>query len=769
MKHAFAAAIVRHRWLVIATTLVVTLAAGYAATKCRFNNNIAMWFRDDDSDLIVYRRFVEQFESDRLLVLGVFADDIFTPESLAALDRITRAAEELEDVHRVRSLTNARVFKGEEGTIRIAPLVKKLPRTAAECRAIRDWALGNPLLRDSLVSADGRGAAVVVELERDVRQGSRETRQGARLRDIVRRESKGSVKVAVGGAQLIDAEVARMSLRDVVRITPLSVGLIFVLVYLLFRRVTVALVPVAIVLAAITWTFGAMGALGIKLTNLTSPLNGLIVAVGVADSIHVIAEYYRRRAGGEEGRPAVIASVAHLLVPCFMTSVTTILGLLSLGVSHLKPIKEFAVFSSVGVGSAFLLSVTLLPAVMSFFRSTSPREVARQREGPMARLLDFLGRPTRRRSIATVAVTSVVVLCSVWGISRLQIGRFGIAAFEKDHPVRLQHELIDRRLGGAKALEVIITAPEDGLKDPTLLRRIDAFERWVERQPLVGSARSVVDWLKELNRVLHGGRDAHYKLPDSREAVAQYYLLFEGEDDFSKLVQRNYSVGRITVRIRAAQQAAGDFELMDKVNHKLRELGQQLGAGVKVQPTGSFRLGTTATRYMLDSVIDSLLLALVVIGAVLPLMIRSLRLTIYAMIPNVVPIAVGLGALYPMGISLNPATIMVASIALGLVVDDTVHLAFRLKKHSSAGASLNEAIYHAIQEAGRPIILTSLILIAGFMVWVLSSFVPAHDFSVATSLVILLALVGDLMLLPSILVLLRPRLGPRSAEAAERD
>lgn len=744
------------RWIILLVVGALTAATFTTASRVRFNNKLDIWFLKDDPHLADYQAFLERFQADKLAVVGLVTDDIFTAKGLHSLDRITRRIEELDQVHRVRSLTNARVFRGEEGTIRIAPLVKKLPRTKEESDAIRAWALNNPLLTGVLVASDGKAAAIVVELDRKTTSIEAVQRVVGDLRSIVEKEKVGAIQIHLGGAPVFESAFNEINKQDMQILTPLTIGLILLLLYLVFRRVLIALIPLIVVFVSLIWTFGLMGALGVQLTTISSPLNGVIIAVGVADSVHVLGEYYRRMQQGETHRDAIVNSVTHLLGPCFITSLTTIIGMLSLLVSQVRPIREFAIFSSIGVASALLLSVTLVPALLSFIPAPKPHHLERRRGGVLAWLLGNLSSPTRRRSVIVVLTVVPLLVAAGWAIPKIQVGNPGIRMIDADSPVRRDIEVIDARLGGANALEVIIKTAEGGLKAPDLLARIDHLERQIEKHPGVTSARSIVDSLKELNRVLHEGKKDQYRLPTSQEAVAQYYLLYEGEDDFKKLVQSNYSVGRMTIRYREAVVPGEDVKRIGRVEEALKAA---LPDGVTATATGTMELGVRSADYLTDSMIESFLLAFAMVTIIMLFMLRSVRLTLFAMIPNLIPIFLGLGFMSLLKISLNPGTVMIASIILGIVVDDTVHFLFRLKHQTDQGADIESGIAATVTEAGRPIIITSLALFAGFAVWTFASVVPAQNFGLLSAVIILFALIADLVLLPAMLVLIRPRLG----------
>ena len=762
----YTAWIVRHRLLVLLLTGAVAAAAGARAAPREFDHTHDRGVHQDDPNLVVYRDFIDRFVGDEISVIGVTADDVFEPAVLASIQRLTRAAEQAPHVHRVRSLTNVKIFDNDpEGGLEIRPLVRQLPRDDAAAAALRRGALDNPLLRGTLVSTDGRTTAVVVELAGGEDLMQRKMAQVRALEQIIQREGeRAGVGLHLAGTPMTDKAFYDYNKRDFHLILPISALVVLLLAWLIFRRPFFTIMPSVVVLLSILITFGLMGALGLQVSILSTMVAALVLAVGVADAVHVLSEYRRQVERGARREAALRRTVAHLFIPCLFTSITTAVGFLSLLTSDLQPIREAGWLSAVGVLVAFGLSMTLLPALLSFVRSTPARRDA----GPLDRLvsaaalrLGGLSRPASVKVLAASVVLVVLVAVRLLG-GGVTVGANPMGYFRPGDPVRTATEFIDRRLGGSTSIELLVEAPGEGLKDPALLGRVDALQAYMESLPGVSRALSVVDYLKELNRVIHGGDRRHYALPQSREAVAQYFMLLEGEEEFSSMVQSNYSLGRVTALVSFSESGALAKRLPEVEARLARDFP---GPEAKVKLTGFVKLMGDMEHYLVRSQIRSMLLAFLVISLMMFLLLRSLRLGALAMIPNLVPIFLGLGFMTFIGVGLDPGTVMIGSIALGLVVDDTVHFMVQLKRRVRGGDDLNTAIAGALRRAGHPIILTSVILIAGFLVATLGSFNPNVNFGFISALVILLALVADLVMLPAALKILRPRLGQAEAKA----
>jgi predicted RND superfamily exporter protein len=724
--------------LVLAALLTVIAAA--VATRISFNNSIDIWFLEDDTDVRDYKHFHDRFGGDEIAIVGVFAADVFHPDCLSVIERITQAAADAPFAQKSVSLTS----KGQQS-----------PAT------LKRTVLDSPLERGTLVASDGAAAAVIVEMSKDGNTVEAKSAFVRALRVAAEAERRNvscpNLRIHLSGTPVLDETVFRYSSQELQIIGPVTLALVLVGAFLLFRSLSAALIPLGVVFASTIWTFGLMAATHVEMTLLSSALTPLIMAVGVADSIHILAEYHRRLAGGASKTPAVHEAVTHLLVPCVLTSVTTIAGLLSLLVSPLAPVREFAVFAAAGAFFAFLLSMIVVPAVLLRVRPPRPEWLQRRHTSIFARLLAALGRPRRSAQLFTIAFSTVIVLGALWSVRTLEIGVSPLSWFPAEDVFRTDTEEIDSALGGSTSLEFLVQSPPGGLKDPTVLRRLDDFERWLEKNEAVSKVISVVDVLKEATR---NPTAPEGMLPKTREAVERFYRLLESQDDFDRLIQNDYSIGRISARVRLTE-AVGMVDELYRIEERLATTVND--DRLNVQMTGYVKLMGQMEGYLIESQIKSFATAFAVITLVMMVLLRSWRFAILAMIPNFTPIVIGAGVMSVAGIGLTPGTVMIGAIALGLVVDDSVHFLVGLRRNLGTRSGddvpdLGEALRKTLLETGPPIIATSLLLAAAFLVLMLGHLGPTVHFGIVTAVVILVAMVADLVLLPAVVLLFKPRL-----------
>ena len=745
--------LIKHKNAALITILIISTIAALLSLTVNFDNSLEIWFLENDPNLNTYKDYVKRFEADQFTLVVINTDDIFTPEHLKIIDEITSLSKDAKNAHNVRSITNVKTFKSIDNSIIIDKLIEKLPSTLEEAAIIKKEVINNPLFTGTLISKDGKTAAILVELKpgRDDSEGKIEMADS--LEAIIDKFKNKDISIRLAGTPPVDKAFYLYSKQDMELLVPITILVMVIATFLVYKSFFMSLVPLSIVLLSLLWTFGLMGAIGLKLNVTSSIIIALVLAIGVADSIHVLSEYYRWIGKGKSKIQSVVKSMNHLILPCFFTSTTTIAGLLSLTITNLRPIREFALTAAFGVAVAFVLSFTFIPALLIYLPKPKAKNILKIKEGPIQRLIVLISRPKSSLSKLIVTFSIVFLLISIWGVSKLVIGVNTMNFFKDDAPVKQDIIEVDKALGGSTSIEILITTKEDQLKEPITLNNIDKLQRWIESINGVTRTLSIVDTLKELNRIMNDGNHDFYKVPETRELAAQYYLLMEGEDEFDNAVQDDYSVTRISARV--------NMSAADELTRAVPKLEQRLESefektGIKGELTGFVKLMFNMEQYIIDSQIFSLLIAFTVIMIMMILMLQSVKLGMFSMIPNFLPIIMGIAFMAFTKINLDSGTVMIGSIVLGLVVDDTVHFLIRFKNNIKKGSTIENSISTAMDETARPIILTSIVLSAAFSIMLFGNFAPNIHFGGVSAVVIIIAVIADLILLPAALILVRP-------------
>jgi predicted RND superfamily exporter protein len=739
--------IMQHKLRVILLLSVITAVLGYFATRIEFDNAIESYFLEED--LRDYNRFLDEFGTDEIIVVAFGGEDVFTVENFELIDTISRKLEELPHVRRVISLTTAEIVSGKEDSVVFEDLTPALPATPEELAAIRSRAFGDPIIPGTLVSPDGRNTAIAAEIDHIIGEFDYKVELLEALRAILaEQESRTGKSFSVGGTAVLDDAVFRYTERDQMLFFPVMMLIIISVMVLMFRRVATAFLPLLVVGISVVWTYGFMSLVGFKINIISTIIGPLLMACGIADSMHILADYLQEASRRDASASESIQRAFHnVLGPCVMTSVTTVLGLLCLLSADLVPIRQFGLVAAVGVLAALVVTVLLLPillTVIPMHRVVNPEPI---RSGRFTRLLAWLGSWQRSRTVLVLLACLVVVEPAAYSLRQLTVGTNSLDYFREGDPVRRGTEWIDRNVGGTTSLEFLIEADaEDALTDPALLEKMESFQAYLREVPGITKVFSVTDMLKTLNRAFHGGEAQAFRIPDSATAVAQELLVVEGSADLDALLSRDRTHGRITARV-AMDTSRELAHRMPEVEAHMHEV---FGETASVTPTGIVYLMHEMEGYLISSQIKSFLLAFIVITLAMAGALRSFKLGALAMIPNLLPIVCVLALMPVLEIPLDVGTVMIAGVALGLVVDDSTHFLYRYQEERKRAPDSHHALAGAMSFAGRPIVFTSIVLSLGFGVLFFGSFNPVANFGVLAALVIALALVFDLVVLPAI-------------------
>jgi predicted RND superfamily exporter protein len=512
---------------------------------------------------------------------------------------------------------------------------------------------------------------------------------------------------------------------------------------------------------------GFIALLGWKLDLAFTSAPTLLTAIGVAHSVHILSEFRARFAALGDRRDALVATFALIGTPCMLTSVTTAVGFLAMSFVPIKGIAHMAVYNAFGVLAAFLLSFTLLVAFLSFGRR-APRRIAPGDTMPpihgrwMRAGLLGVARFVMRRRVPILVAFGAVFALSIAGIARLTVDSNWLEDFSDDMPIKAVTQRVDAVMGGVTNLILLFDggAP-DAVKEPAVLRDIERVQRWADARPhLVRKSYSLVDILKDLNQSFHAEDPAWFRLPESRDLVAQYLLLYEtaGGGESDEYVSSDYRRSSLELRLRLAM--TGETAAL------VRDLEAELAArpleASTLSLTGIGALWLKLLDYIVGSQIQAFLVAFSAIAVLMCLLFWSVRTGAISMMPNLSPVLLILGVMGWLGIPLDYNKVSIAAVAMGIAVDDTIHLVSRYRHEFQRLGRYDEALLAAMLGVGRALIVTSVALVLGFLVLVLSLLDSQATFGILLAATITTALVADFLLMPALVLTVHP-FGPEGA------
>jgi len=782
-------AMVRRRWWTIACVLSLTGVVGSQLTRIEVDNSVEAFLRPGDPNLIHYNELRDQFERDDVVVIAIEPPEIFDLGFLEKLRALHRDLEsETPYLDEVTSLLNARSTRGRGDELIVEDLLEEWPRDEAQLAALRDRVFANPLYLDSLVSRDGRLTTITVKPVtyaptgegEEALEGFEESPEGERgnageprylddrenavlvkaVREVMQRHRDPGIQMHLAGAPVIEERVEDAMQADIGRFLAASILIIVIVLAVVFRRVAGVVLPLLTVVLSLVTTLGAMALLGIHLSLTTEILPPFLLTIGVCYSVHVLVIFFQKLDRGRPREEAIPWALGHSGLAVLMTGLTTAGGLASFAWADVKPVGELGVVGPLGVMISMVYSLVLLPALLAVVPLRGVGTTRRPGNPFLTGLVVSCGGFSARRPRTVIGVSFLILLLAALGASRLRFSNDYLMWFPEGDPVRPATELIDRELRGSVTLEAIVeTGEENGLHDPSLLRRIDEFaaaNRSIRQGDLfVGKTVSIADILKETHQALNENRPDFYAIPSDRRLVAQELLLFEnsGTDDLEELVDSQFSKARISMRIPWT-----DWMLYPPFLEEMRrQIEEIFGDEVQVHLTGFSALMARAATSFVDTMVRSYILALVIITPLMIFLLGSFRRGLLSMLPNLAPILLTLGLMGGFGIPLDMTTTLLGGIVIGLAVDDTIHFMHRFNRTYDQTGDSERAVRETLETTGTAMLFTSVVLGAGFLIFTLAYMQNIVTFGVLCAFATAAAFLADVTLAPALMVLVTRR------------
>jgi hypothetical protein len=728
----------------LAVLLAVTAAFAWAGRTIRIDSSIENLLPARDPDRAYYEEVRRLFGSEEITVIGVFATDIFAPATLAKIDTLSAQLARLEGVQQVLSITTADGVEIVDGALRVGRLMQELPRTAAAAEAFRTRLLANPIYVKNLVAADGRAAGITVIFE----PMSDEAFFARDLETHVRRlvaQMGGPEQFALTGIPTLKVNAARLMVGDTMTFTPLSLALVTVVLVAMFRTTRGVLLPLATLITGVVWTTGLMVLAGSAITMGTLVLNPLLMVVGVASGIHLVTQYYLELQPGRSRDEVVAATIEHVRMPVTIAALTTLIGFGTLVFTPIPAIREFGAYAVFGIAVILFATFTIIPAALMLL--PLPARVRRQHTEA-----GWLVSRLQRLSVFAVAhrrpmllVGGLVLALSAIGIARIRVDTNYLSFFHPASAIRTDNARIAHALAGTQPVYLVIDGPgANTMNRLDVVRAVHALQTYVDRQPGVDTTLSLVDYLRLVRAALQP--DAPEPLPQTQSDIDQL-LLFVDPVQLRPVVNRDFSRANMIVRT----QLAGSIEVAAFVAGVERRAAALFPPGYRVRATGSVVLLNRSADALVHGQVTGLWQELTALLLLLSFLFVSVRVGALALIPNVIPTVILFGIMGWSGIPLNISTSMIAAIAIGIAIDDTIHLLSSFNTGLRRSGDQEQAIIYAIRTAGQAAVYIAVALAAGFFIVCLSNFQPVQHFGLLSGATMGVALVTELFFTPALL------------------
>ncbi len=768
----------------IVLVLCFILAAFFASQMPRLVKDASVdAFIPPEQETAIYRHKVERIfglkDPMAIAVVNDTPEGIFNPKSLALIAWITRELEAVPNVDpdRITSIASAKNIVGTEEGLTVTPFLEQAPETQDEARHVRDAVMDIPLYTGTLVAKDGTGALIIFEVLDAAR--AEETYEAAQ--EMLKRAPATTEQMHVAGEGAVGGYWSAVIDRDSRRLQPLAGLVIAVIMWLAFRTKSGVLMPLAVVLATVIITMGAMALAGVPYYAITNSLTVLLIGMAVADSIHILSQYYEELAHDPmaSAKELVIRTMMKISRPVLLTSLTTFSGFMGIVLtSSMPPMIYFALFAMLGVTVALLYSLTLLPAVLTLMAPRiSPAFASAAHEpgssGPRpdiyARVMTALGTWSVANSKLVLAASLIAVLAGGYSASQLMVERARITNINPDQPLYKADTAINKRFDGTSYIDVVVeTNKDEALYNPKFLNRMDAMQRHLETLPHVQGSTSIVDYLKQMNRAMNANAQEAYRIPESEDLVAQYFLLYSATSDpadFKEVVDYNYKTANIRFYMNSGLYTHGKFVVEEAERYAREEFKTDgLSAVVNGRVTVDYHWieALAATHFW------GVGLALVIVLVLASLSFKSLAAGVFTVIPVFVAVLLVYAVMAVTGITLEPATSMFAAIAIGLGIDFSIHTVERLiLLMREQGRPLNEAIQQIFPTTGRALFFNFAAIFLGFGVLLTSELPTIQRFGGMIDVAILAGFLASLIILPTLAAALKPAfLDPASVQRA---
>lgn len=747
---------IQHRWQVIFLCVVIVLAVASGARFLKPASDYRVFFRADNSQLLAYEALRTHYtNSDNILLAITSADkNIFSKDYLDVIAKLTEKAWTLPYVVRVDSLTNYQYSHANDDDLIVEDLY--VPEETSETRIadLKSIALQQPALLNKLLTekADISGINISILLP-----GENPMVETPKIVNAVREmaalleQEKPELKTSLTGVIMLNNAFAEASLLDMSTLIPAVFVVVLLLLGYLLRSGSAVVATMLIIFFSILTAMGAAGWMRFPMTPPMAVVPIIIMTLSVAHCVHLLLPTLKFMREGTDKNTAMLESIRLNAMPIMLTSVTTAMGFLALNSTEVLPFHHLGNSAALGVMVAFVFSVVLLPALIAVLPLKAKKNSSANRDR-----IEIFSKWVIKNNKALLVVMLVLGLTSTAMMAKNVINENLIEYFDHSITFRTDSDYIAQHLTGTGFIDYSLVTHANGVQQPDFLEKVERFSAWLKRQPEVLSVNSISDTMKRLNKNMHGDDSRAYHLPVNVNLAAQYFLLYESSLpyglDINNLININKSATRVSATVKN-MSAKEYIDLDQRATHWMQSNMPAL-AVMGSSPTMMF---AHISMNNASSMLLSTSLALAGISLVLIFALRSLSVGLLSLIPNLLPIgaAFGLWGLFNGEVGLGLS--LVAATTLGIIVDDTVHFLHKYQYARQSGKTAEQAIQHAFTSVGPALLLTSSILIAGFLVLSFSVFKLNSDMGVLTAVTLGLALVFDFLLLPALLLLRRKR------------
>ncbi len=755
---AFAQLIINHPriHLLFVFFIVAAIAPFIGTIQSRFSPR--MWFDDGHPEIKRLDAFEKRFGNDQKIVVVLHHEKgIFQKPIIEAMKTITDQLWSVPDIIRVESLSNYNTITGQEDEILIAPLIPEDAILNTNFLKLKQAeALKDEVIPNYLLSKDATTTLIYGQLRPSIESDPRYPLIVQKTEELLTnfRHIEGLRFFLLGDAPGNTA-FKEISASDNIKIVPFMVGFIIILLLLLFRSRMAVILPLLLAVLTIATTFGLLGALNFTFTSLLAAIPGILLAICLADSIHILASYYHFfRIDDFSARQAIEKSLIKNFGPTILTSISTAISFFSIMMTDISPVRALGCLAGIGTLLAWLFTYWLLGPIIVIFANRldhgKTRKKAICKNTKEQRTIAYANFIYRWRFPIIIVFSLTFTVC-LYLSSLNQVNSDPLKYFDTSVPIRKSSDFVSTKLDAMRGIEFVVdSGKNDGIKDPQFLRKLDDYLKWMLRDDDIVQARSVLDIIKKMNRTLNEGKQEFYSIPPLQTTVAELLFLYTMGLPQGMDLNNQFSLDHRYLRLRIIWKITTSKEAELKNSLLINEAEKR---GLIVSAEGNVPMYLKMNQTIVSSFFKAMAMALVLVCFLIFCVFRDFKISLLSIFPNIIPLSFGGAIMYAKGTYIDIGTSLVATVCLGIAVDDTIHFVVNFKMLRQRGYSIYDAIKETFAITGMALMTTTVILVVGFGSFIFADFIPNQNFGILCAIVLLLALITDLIFLPAILFL----------------
>lgn len=732
--------VIRFRTFFIIITLLITAFFGFFIKDLKINPDITSYLPKDDSVVVRFNYIGQQYSSSSMAIIIIESDDIFSKETIEHINTITNTIKGVEGVDYVTSLTNVLDIRtGADSSIEISRLIDEynLPQTREQLSRLKAYTLSRDIYVGRLISADSRYSTIVCRINQeyksnDVAKNIRSAVEALNLKEPLMFE----------GIPFQLQNIFDYIRDDLFLLVPMIVLLIAVTLAISFRSLRGVVLPIVSVGMGIIWTMGLMALLGVPLTPISDAIPVVLFAVGVAYSIHVINKFNATVNDKESKKEQSALALGEVGLAVLLAGVTTFLGFLSFIVgAYLWIIRDFGIFSSLGVLFILIISLTFTPSVLSLLKVPKPGRSAKTQARPHS-LLGWIMEKSAALTVKhrkwVILISLGIFIASFTGIPLIQNKIDILNYFRESTSIRKTANLMNKEFGGSLPIQILI---KGDLQDPEVMNEVKKFQNFLNTCPNVHNAQSIADFIEQMNEVMGEGK----RIPDARDKISNLWFLIEGDEMLKQLVNSDKTEGIIQ-----AYMTNSDTYIYHKINDGIDQYIKEVkNPKVTFEKTGMPAIYSNLDDSLILNLLESMVLSLLLIFICMLCLVKSFKGALVGMLPLLFSMAFIFGFMGIAGIALDIATVLIASITVGAGIDYSIHFVTAYRTFTKNGHSVNEAIAATLTTSGKAIVINVSTIILGFLVLVFANLIPLQQFGILIAVTMFTSGFAAITLLPS--------------------